>query len=93
MHTIWKYELAVVERQEILMPVGSQVLSVAEQRGAIYLWVLVERNARVRDKPYVFNLFGTGHALPEDDIERTFIGTVQQLSGALVWHVFEEAVS
>lgn len=79
---IWKYELEVRGMQEQWIPEGAQVLTLAVQHGRIFAWIMVDPDAEVR--PWVFEIYGTGHAIPEG--QRMFLGTVFQ--NQFVWHVF-----
>ena len=81
--TIWKYALEMTDRQFVSMPEGATLLSVANQRGALCLWALVDP-----DNPGVMreiNIVGTGNPMTED--ETHFIGSV--VIEPFVWHVFE----
>jgi hypothetical protein len=82
---IWKYVLTITDEQQIEVPAG-RVLSVGEQGGDVCIWIHVQPSAPTT--PLYFRIVGTGN--PTSPIENLgrFIGTVQQLGGALVWHVF-----
>lgn len=82
--TIWKYELAITDRQEIIMPYGARVLSVANQGGNLCVWAMVDPTHDRR--PLGFRIVGTGH--PCGVSLGTFIGTV--VIDPFVWHVFQE---
>lgn len=83
MKTIYKYQLEVTGQQTITMPVGSEVLSIQVQYGVPCIWAKVDTGNEVGDRTFV--TFGTGHPLPENNLE--FIGTYQ--TGQFVFHVFE----
>lgn len=83
MKTIYKYQLKTTDQQTITMPVGSEILSLQIQFGNPCIWVKVDTDNEVRYRTFV--TFGTGHPLPENDLE--FIGTYQ--TGQFVFHVFE----
>jgi hypothetical protein len=85
MRTVFKYPLASIE-QTVALPSGARILCVQAQSGALCLWALVDTDNPTVDR--TFRVYGTGHALPSDFGSR-YIGTVQQMNGALVWHVFE----
>lgn len=85
MKTIWKYELQIIDRQEIDMPVGAEVLHVAEQNGVLCMWAVVEPdNVKA---PSTILIRGTGHYFTGD--EGHHLGSVVTAGGALVWHVFD----
>ena len=83
MSTIWKFELEITV-QNITIPTGAEILSVANQHGTICLWAFVEPNNPKIER--VIEVVGTGWML-EPMKKRKFIGTV--LDGSFVWHVFE----
>ena len=79
-----------------VMPAGAQVLSVGPPRNGtqelaaeLDLWAVVDPSAAT--SPRHFRVVGTGHPMP-DDCGR-FVGTTVTHGGALVWHVFEAAVT
>ena len=80
---IWKYKLAIADRQLVQMPVDSEILSVGNQQGAVCLWAKGDPTAVTRNR--VIEMIGTGH--PISPARRTFLGTV--LDDPFVWHVFE----
>jgi len=84
--TVWKFVIADPETP-VRMPEGSEVLHVAEQRGQVCLWALVDPGARLVDRRFV--IAGTGHPLPPHC--GRFIGTVLLSGGALVFHFWEDA--
>lgn len=85
---IYKYILAIVDKQQLALPSGAQVLSVQVQHGELVLWALV--NTSNRPKPRAFYIFGTGNPIPDDAIGpfTKHLASVQM--GSLVWHVFTE---
>ena len=84
MSKIYKYQLQV-GKNTILLPEGSDILSVHEQNGKIMLWALIDTEAESMEGVKV-NVFGTGEEIDDDDL-LIFIGTAHMSSG-LVWHVF-----
>lgn len=84
MRAIWKYPLDVTDQQTVGMPAAAQVLSVADQAGALTVWALVDTEAAI--EPRRFWIVGTGRPMPVSGA--TFLGSVQQ--GPFVWHVFVE---
>lgn len=84
--TIWKFPLAFLGGvHSIDMPKRSTVLTAQVQHGDVCLWAIVEPNAI--KEPRKFYIVGTGHEMPER-VGR-YIGTVQQMDGMLIWHIFE----
>lgn len=84
---IWKYQLVIDDDQHLRIPKGGEVLSIQVQHDVPCLWVLVEPEEEKETR--VFDMYGTGHPIDCDDVERKFIGTFQSPTGMLVFHVFE----
>ena len=81
---VWKYELEITDRQELPLPAGAVILSVANQRGKLCLWAMV--NPIVITSIRCIEIIGTGHQI-QDLGGLKYIGTV--VIDPLVWHVFE----
>lgn len=84
---IWKWTLDVTDHQVVMLPAGAKLLSVQMQGELPQLWALCDEDAPPH--PRGIAIYGTGHPLPEKPGE--FLGTLQMLDGALVWHAFEVA--
>lgn len=80
---IWKYELQLTDRQTVVMPIGSEILSVDNQRGSLCLWAMADPEQPEQNRN--IEIIGTGN--PMLDGRREFIGTV--VMNPFVWHVFE----
>lgn len=86
MKTIWKFSLAVMDKQAIQMPIGAEILAVQLQDTQPCLWAIVDTEAAREDR--VIEIHGTGNRMYQDmGVQHKYIGTVQQ--PPLVWHVFE----
>lgn len=85
MQTIYKYAAGVSDDLTIEMPVGAEVLCVQVQNGP-QIWARVDPSAPRELRR--FHWRGTGHSA--DGCGR-YIGTVQAMNGALVFHLFEAA--
>ena len=83
--TIWKFPLEVTDEQVVEMPAGAQRLCVQTQGERLCLWALVDPDAPLMSRRFAVR--GTGHSIEGDS--GTYIGSAQQMRGALVWHVFE----
>ena len=86
---IWKFGLPPAPRATIEMPAGAQILSVAEQKGVVVLWALVDQTEK--RVPYLIACYLTGDSVPEDCGEH--IGTVQAIGSdghPFVTHYFLE---
>jgi len=84
MKTIWKFPLAIVNWQDVEMPMGATILSVDVQKDILCIWALVDPtrnkvNRRIR-------IAGTGHEIDPRGLD--YIGTAQMAGGDLIWHVF-----
>ena len=91
-HTrIWKYTLngRPSQAQSISMPLGSEVISVANQFDRLVMWAKVDPTQPVEVRRFVVVFTGW-----EFDLDETwkFIGTAVFDVGALVLHVFEEVM-
>jgi len=80
---IWKFALELADYQQVEMPEGAEIISVAVQGELVCLWAIVNpaRPAEYRG----IQIVGTGNPIPAN-LQR-FIGTVQ--IPPFVWHVFE----
>ncbi len=81
--TIWKYPLDLADDiQEIEMPAGARVVSVAMQGDSPTIWALVHPEQPLEKRH--FSIHGTGHAIPNGE---GYLGAC--LAPPFVWHVFE----
>lgn len=84
--TIWKYKLEVKGIQEIAMPKGATILSVAKQDNDICLWAMVHPSNELETR--CIELITTGGIIQNPTAHnRRFIGTV--VKGPFVCHLFE----
>ena len=86
---IFKYDLRILDVQVIRLPKGSAILTVQMQYGVPKIWVLVDENEEEVDR--TIEMFGTGYPIDMTN-GRKYLGTVQELDGRLVWHIFERYV-
>lgn len=86
MKAIWKFDLEILESQEVRMPEGARVLSVENQMERLVLYALVDTQAPKMER--TVHIRGTGHPIAPRLIQAEFIGTVKMVDGALMWHVF-----
>lgn len=89
MVTIFKYPLEVTDSQRVTLPAGAVFLSVQKQYSALQLWALVDTEAPKVEREIL--IFGTGHKIDREGKSLLYISSVQDLSGVLVWHIFENA--
>ena len=84
--TIWKFPLATVDEQTIVMPIVNRPLTIQMQNGQPCYWAIVDpasRNIRV-----TIRTFGTGHPGVADSMN--YLGTYQLHERSLVFHVFAD---
>lgn len=87
--TIYKYPLLVTDFQEVLMPIGAEILTIQTQDENACLWALVDPNELVVEYRNI-EIYGTGHPIYCDmGISRKYISTFQLQGGKLVFHSFE----
>ena len=88
MKKVYKYTLNACLRNNILMPVGAQILSAQYQVGTgICVWALVDPDAP-REDIRIFHVIGTGISIDLPDDTLKFIDTIQV--HPIVLHIFEE---
>jgi len=85
MTTIWKFVLPIVDEPKVMIPGGANYLTVQMQHGELCLWAMVDPDAKLVEAK--FRIIGTGN--PAEGVARfDYLGTVQNLGGGLIWHVF-----
>lgn len=89
--TIYKYEVKVAGSQTVQVPLGAEILNMAEQRVSpakviIYMWCLVDPEEQDYEEIYL-EMFGTGGKIDNPD-NLEYIQTVHASSGH-VWHFFK----
>lgn len=72
---------------DVVLPVGSRILSVKAKYGHIVLYALVDPNEPCNER-YRIEMVGTGHIVPHDIDTYTFLDTVMLSGGGFVVHVF-----
>lgn len=85
MRTIYKYPIAITDKQTMILPAGAEFLSVQAQNNDLYTWVLLDTE-KPKESVNV-RIYGTGHPI-EDNIKLKHIETIQ--IDSFVWHVFIE---
>jgi len=87
MKRIYKYTLEAQTEQKLELPLGSQVLTVKEQRNDAVLYALVNPNEEKKEV-YQVLAFGTGHDIEYDLSDYNFLNSVLLYGGNLVFHLF-----
>ena len=85
MKTVWKYLIRLEDRYSVLMPQGAEVLHVATQGNAPFMWARVDPEAPLESR--WFDVAGTGHPLSATNSAK-HLGSFMY-AGGLVFHVFE----
>ena len=86
MKIIYKYKVPGSNTEFVItLPVGAEILTVQKQGLNINMWVL-QTTKSTKFEERKFRVVGTGHPFDEN---LKYVGTVQELEGALVWHYFE----
>lgn len=92
---VFKYGPIVVADgpQQVEMPVAAKIAFVGSKNdGFVDIWAVVDEDAMDNNVVRTFQIFGTGHPIPED---AQYMGTSIQSSGSvmvngtMVWHLFE----
>lgn len=83
---IWKFRLALTDRQDVVMPTGAIPLCAQMQHGAITVWASVDPRSELEPRRFV--IVGTGNEGPPFD-GLTYLSTVQDRQ--FVWHVFYQS--
>ena len=79
---VWKYPLGLSVEPWVRMPVGAEVVHVAEQGGQPTLWAIVDSSQPMVRR--LIHVVGTGDAVPDGT---AYVGTAHL--GGYVLHVFD----
>lgn len=82
---IFKYQLQIIQEQEIEMPAGAEILDIQLQNGKICLWAKIFDGSSKVNR--VFEMILTGASIPIISQRRIHLKTIQ-LDG-YVLHFFE----
>jgi hypothetical protein len=83
---IHKHVLTVTDEQDVALPKGAMILSVAEQNGKLCMWYGFDEDVTEAERRRIF-VIGTGNPVPDVPLGE-FLGTVLSMGGRLVWHIF-----
>lgn len=86
---IWKWPLAITDRQTIEVPAGAKLLTVQMQGDHPQIWALCEETNFLTTREIA--IYGTGNPMPDEPGQ--YVATFQSHGGALVWHVFDLAAN
>ena len=83
---VYKYKLQITKViQEVVLPLGAQVLCIKMQNDELCMWALVDPDQTYNEVVKI-RCAGTGHEITED-VE--YIDTVMLLDRELVFHFFK----
>lgn len=85
MRTVYKYDLKPGENV-IELPISATALCVAVQEEQPRMWALVNTDEQKVKKTFLF--VPTGGELPYF-CHLSYVGTIQNFQGWMVWHLFE----
>lgn len=80
--------LLMDDEQPVALPLGAQILSVANQNDKLVLYALVDAEQTITKDIDIY-IHGTGHKVNEK--ADLFLGTVLLYGGAMVVHVFGDS--
>ncbi len=86
METIHKLRLDVVNYQSVVLPEGSEILTVQIQKGTPCIWYKVKDTINSESRGIL--MYTTGKYV--DKVEGKYIGSFQLYDGEFVAHVFED---
>ena len=69
--TIFKYQMPVLEYFTMALPIGSEIIRVADQGGMFWMWAMVRTD--VPDETRYFRAFKCGGKIP-DDLSLRYLG-------------------
>jgi len=88
MHRIYKYPVMITDEQLIKnVPSNYKIMKAAFQGDQLCLWIMINTDDYLTTD-ICLHIYGTGHDIPDDISNLTYIDSVQSLS--FVWHVFEK---
>lgn len=71
---IFKYELPVLEKFELYLPIGAQILRVDSIDGKFWLWAIVDEQSTIDNEPRHIEMYKTGQPIDEPASELRYIG-------------------
>jgi hypothetical protein len=86
MRTVYKYDVPVVDRFQLELPAGAELLCVDVQDEEGYLWALVEPTSVAQTRTFIVR--GTGQPI-EEGTKYAYVGSFFPGDGMYVFHVLE----
>jgi hypothetical protein len=85
MKTVYKYDIPVVDRFQLELPTGAELLCVRVQGEKACLWACVESTRDAQTRTFIVR--GTGQPIEEKGA--AYVGSFFPGDGMYVFHVFE----
>lgn len=74
MKKIFKYELAIKEKQEVELPIGANIIRVDDVDGKFWLWAIVDVGEDVETEIRYIEFYKTGQEITTDLKRLTYLG-------------------
>jgi hypothetical protein len=87
MQVVYKYLATSGDITHLMLPKEAKILTVQKQGPYICFWALHASEGTTLESRRILKV-GTGHSF-DDTKKYEYIGTVQEMGGALIWHYFE----
>lgn len=72
MHKIYKYQLAILEKQVIKLPKDAQIIRVEDVEGKIYLWAICDTEAELENR--YLCCYKTGMTIDREINDLSYLG-------------------
>lgn len=85
--SVYKYPIRPNDIVELDLPSGAELLKVADQKGTVCMWALVDPSMPTERRK--FRMAGTGHPILEPAEYLVHVDSWLMAGGSLVFHLFE----
>lgn len=91
MHKIYKYPLAILEKQVVKLPVGAKIIRVEDMEGLPFCWAIVDTNPEYPTENRYLCCYKTGMEIDRDINDLEYLGLVRlNIIQELGLYFFEE---
>lgn len=91
MKKIFKYEMSIKEKQEIVLPVGARIIRVDDVDGKFWLWAIVDVGEDVETEIRYLEFYKTGQEITSNIEELNYLGFCKlHIMQELGLYVFEK---
>jgi len=73
MKRIYKYELGVLEQQQLELPIGAEILRVSDVEGRLFIWVLIMVEENPKLEKVTIEMYKTGQEI-ENALQLEYLG-------------------